>query len=271
MEDYMKLSFNESLEAIKGKPQDILANFDSYVIKNHDKNESVSDNYFLFEDDIKAGLKLILETNRLLSLEDSLPKLIKLIHHCALLMDLKVFYQKKCDEYEQFKKLTKLERGSLDFKIQNVDTEIKKLEHLEKLNGFKNKSFNHETNIFLTNLNEEERLKKCNEIINKNGFVTEQLYVGSGDKGITVEKKVFKNITEKQRPTLMYILGGNYPDEVKMIEVAVIANLSELLKQITNVDGTGKNIRNKVVPEFMKRFCIEYLRNSKGGLIKAIK
>ena len=263
--------FKLKRNSIKGTPQDILENFDSYVIKDYDKNESVSDNYFLFVDDIKAGLKLILETNRLLSLEDSLQKLIKLIHHCALLMDLKVFYQKKCDEYEQFKKLTKLERGSLDFKIQNVDTEIKKLEHLEKLNGLKNQPFNLETNIFLTKLNEKEQLIKCDEIINKKGFVTEQVYNGFGDKGTTIETKVFEDVKEKHRPTVMYLLGGDYPDEVETMKVAVIANLSALLKQITDVDGTGKDIGKKVVPEFMKRFCIEHLRNSKGGLIKAIK
>jgi hypothetical protein len=114
---------------------------------------------------------------------------------------------------------------------------------------------------FKTNLDENERIELCDRIISEKG----------GKQEAKEDNRLFIDITEAHRPTLMYLLGGKYPEKVEIMKVAVIGNLSTLLKKITDVDGVGKNSGTKVIPEFMKRFCIEFLRKRDGGSIKAIK
>ena len=117
--------------------------------------------------------------------------------------------------------------------------------------------------VFKTNLNYEQRKVLCDEIISNNGSK-----IGTKRE----DNRLFVDITEKHRPTLMYLLGGARPEKIEPIKYAVNSNIYLLLKSITNVDGTGKNKGEKVVPNFMKtKICPEILRDKDGKKFDKIK
>jgi len=115
--------------------------------------------------------------------------------------------------------------------------------------------------IFKTKLSENEREARCNEIIADNG--------GKIVKGI--DNRLFVEAKEEHRPIIMYLLGGKYPTDIKSLQVVTITKLHALLHEITDVDGEGKDKGNKVIPGFIKRFCIEHIRDKSGNPIKNIK
>jgi hypothetical protein len=188
-------------------------------------------------------LETIEITNRaykLLSLDESFYKL-------SALIDIK-------KELRGFSNLSTL--------FGEVDAERERLHDRHTLGILPKFIENKSSEIFKTKLSDKERSELCDDIIANNGSRT----VKKGE-----DNRLFVEALEKHRPTLMYLLGGNYPEKIESMKVVVIANLYALLKEKTDVDGEGKNANKKVVPEFMKRFCIEHFRNSAGKRIKAIK
>jgi hypothetical protein len=155
--------------------------------------------------------------------------------------------------------------------IENsIDKIIKFQEMLEKLiDDYESEYFPTENAIqkFNTNLTDEQRVALCDEIISSGGYYIEKL-----ENGKTPPIKVFSDINEKHRTTLNYLLGGDKPEEITPIRYAVNSNVFLLLKYITDVDGTGINKDNKVVPNFMRtKICPKILRDKDGKKFDKIK
>lgn len=117
--------------------------------------------------------------------------------------------------------------------------------------------------VFETILSKEKRTELCNEIIANNGNRI-------GKKG--EDNRLFVDITSNHKLTLMYLLGGDRPEEIVPIKYAVNSNIYSLLKSITDVDGKGTNLGKKVVPMFMcEKICPEILRDKNGDKFDKIK
>jgi hypothetical protein len=117
--------------------------------------------------------------------------------------------------------------------------------------------------VFKTNLTDKQRVALCDEIISNNGS---RIGVNGQDN------RLFVDISEKHRQTLMYLFGGDRPEKIVPINYAVNSNIYSLLKSITDVDGTGKNKGGKVVPNFMAtKICTEILRDKDGKKFDKIK
>jgi len=188
-------------------------------------------------DPMRAALtSAINQTGYLLELNDSVEKLEKL-----------------ADQRKHLKGL-----GIPDIEIDN---EIERLEvryRIGRLNSDKQPE-----STFETVLSDERGIEICNEIITNKGS-----RAGKGGH----DNRLFVEVTEKHRSTLMYLLGGARPGEVVPIRYVNQGNIFLLLQSITDVEGVGKDKGNKVVPNFMRKvICPEILRDRNGNRFKEIK
>ena len=97
----------------------------------------------------------------------------------------------------------------------------------------------YENKKFKTNLSDTKRLELCNRIISNKGAENKN------------DKTIFKDIEEKHIPTLLYILGGEYPEKIERIKVFSIGRTHEFLKSIS--EHPHPYLENEIcVPDFLK-------------------
>ena len=108
------------------------------------------------------------------------------------------------------------------------------------------------TTKFKTTLTDDERLELCNKIISNNGADRKNGAI------------IFKDIEEEHKTTLLYLIGGDRPEEIKPIKINSHRKVYELLLSISDEPHPYKP-KTKCVPDFIKsEFCPELLRNKDG-------
>lgn len=177
------------------------------------------------------------ETCVLLECADSLDKLKKLIIQRKELLNLD-----RNDFYNNIgEKIT--EKLSLKPLILEVSDEIIKLETLQRI-GLLTTEKQAETKLFETTLNDAARLELCNKIISNNGAESEK------------HKPIFKEINEMHRATLLYLLGGEYPDKIERIKVCSIGRTHIFLESISKHPHPYE--QDKIcVPDFLKNVLLQ--------------
>jgi len=103
----------------------------------------------------------------------------------------------------------------------------------------------------------------CENIISQKGKISETL-----SNGKVIYISVFKNISIKHKPTLMYLLGYKRPVKIEKITYFSTSKVYKLLYSISDSYYMG----NKVVPNFVKnKIGCEVLLDRNGKICKGIK
>ncbi len=112
-----------------------------------------------------------------------------------------------------------------------------------------------EAKRFETKLTDAKRLDLCNKIIEHKGAESEK------------HKPIFKDITEKHIPTLLYILGSEYPEKIEKIKVCSIGRTHTFLESISKHPHPYE--QGKIcVPDFLKNAL---LQSNGNGILKLKK